>query len=452
MRYTDSINPETPTSLSSPANHENVYSTLNHAEMSLPPPPPFNPNPENFEMDPLRKDSCVPLLPGDMVDGEEFAHHPFQLMQGGTPEPYQVAINSQDNLCNVGVTEGGQRHTASQRVLNSRRYETDHPVRHLTHTLSSGAVPAQRGIGSGITAPYEQVDRKYGVNEYSAKTSPKLQARAGTMPSRVASSGHIMRGMPPGVALQPVGFRRHQSSVENSGRSSGASSDSDYSHLNRGGDQRGPLPPPLTITHRGSRMASVSSMPTSTPTGHQTHQLPRADKRHSITNYTRGSTSPSDTLEVMKSPLNFTPTSEAPPPYRASSTSSPYTPSGSSSLLGNGAFEGLNHTPGAHSTREGSVASDTQIGVKEMEEQKPWYQHGSDFSIEHEPPADAGEVGVISYPRGGSNEIEGRRMSSRVIDSRGAQLPVSSGVQFPYGGSRLPHPQPANAHFHTVVV
>lgn len=465
MRYTDRINPETPTSLSSPDSHENVYSTLNRAEMSLPPPPPFNPSSQEFEMEHLRKDSSALLLPRDTVDGKGAA--PFQIVQGVAVEPYEVAISSRENLCNFG---GGmnvdERHAASQRILSSGRYESGNPSRQLTHTLSNGAVSVPRGIGSSVGAPYEQVDRRYGLNEFQSDTSPNLQARAGTMPTRVASSGHIvMRGMPPGVVLgPPAGFRRHQSAVENSGFAA-ASSDSDYMHLNRGGERRA-VPAPLVITHRGERMASVSSMPSSTPTGHQTHHLPRLDKRHSITNYSRGSPSPSDTLE--KLPLNFTPTSESPPPYKdaaLSSVSSPYTPSEPSSMLDNGAYDGINHLPATHGvvvTRESLKASAAHMEDGELEEQQPWY-NASDVSIDQQPPVhggtDAGEPGVIPYPQVGSYDIDGRRRSSGVVDGRVPRISVPTSAPFPYADTmdsnvdslaRMHRSQPN--HFHTVVV
>jgi hypothetical protein len=390
--------------------------------LPLPPPPLFIPGQE-FEMDHLRKDSCALLLPGDSVDGND-ASTLFQLVQDAVPEPYQTAVSSRENICNVGI--GDERRAASQRVLNGGRYESGTPRKQLSHTVSNGAVPIQRGIGPGAPTSYEQVDRRYGGNEFASNSSPKLHSRVETMPTRMTSSGQlVMRGVPPVAASS--GFRRHQSAVE-------AGSD-DYTRLNHG-REHGVRPPPLMIAHRGERMSSVSSMPTSTPTSRQPHQLPRLDKRHSITNYSRES-SPSDTLEVSKPPLNLTPTSEAPPPYRdaaMSSTSSPYTPSGSSSLLENGAYEGSHRV-----TRDSLKVSDACMGPGGAEEQQAWYHNSSDPSIDREPPM---------------NSSDGLHRHSGVADSRSPRSSSVSNRPVFYGEeglSRLPHPPPT-VHFHTVVV
>lgn len=419
----------------------------------------------------LRKNSRSLLLPGDAVDGSTVAQ-PFQIVQDGVAQPYQMAVSSRDNLSNAGCgTAGDERHTASQRILNSRRYESDRPLRQLKQTLSNGAVPAPRGIGSTISAtnplaPYEQVDRRYGANEFS-NSSPKLQARAGNLPTRMASSGQIvMRGMPPGV-VPPAGFRRYTSAVEN-GRSAG-SDQMDYARLNRGG--RGIPPAPLTI-HRGMSVSSMTTpLTTPTPTGtHQPHQLPRLEQHHSVTNYSRGSPSPSDTLEVTKRPLNFTPTSEAPPPYREaalSSVSSPYTPSETSSLIENGAYEGINQpalvTHAVVATRESLKAEDNV----ELNEQQPWYHNGSDFSIhvgDYDPPDqnDAGteDPGIIPYSQVSNFDIDSHhRGGSGVISTRVPRFSVPNSRPFPYAEdadssveSLSRAPQPSNTHFHTVVV
>lgn len=467
MRYTDRINPETPTSPTSPSDHENVYSTLNRAEMdtSLPPPPPFHP--ADVEMENLRKNSRSLLL-GDMVDGGKTSSMPFQIVEDGIPEPYQVAVSSREDLCNIGRGVGGKkRSTSSQGALNGGRYESDHQVRQLTHTLCSGAVPPPRGIGSNISAtnplvPYEQIDRRYGVNDFSDSTT--RDTRSGTLPVR-ASSGHVMRGMPPGV-VPGTGFRRYTSAIESSGF---ASTDSmDYTRLNRG-EGRGPIPAPLNINPRGGRGASVSSL---TPS-HQTHQLPRLEKSHSVTNYSRGSPSSADTVDITKPPLNFTPTSEGPPPYREAAlsyVSSPYTPSESSSLLENGAYEGVASPPpttSAHGVvvmRE-SLKTDDHIAFRELEEQ-PWYHNTSDFSIHmndhqssHQDGLDTGEPGVPPYSLAGNLEGDSQRRvggSSGSIDTR---FSLPNNEPFPYSNSvdrsveslsRVP--RPPNTHFHTVVV
>lgn len=112
--------------------------------------------------------------------------------------------------------------------------------------------------------------------------------------------------------------------------------------------------------------------------------------------------------------------------------------------------------PDAHDAKVGSSASDLQVGAKEMEEEKPWYHHASDFSIDHEPPRSAGEAGVVPYHQVGSNKHNRRNASSGVIDTRGARLSTLNSVQLPYSDDsslpRLPRPPPANVHFHTVVV
>lgn len=467
-RYTDRINPEprAPLSMCSEEDGgEPVYSTLNRNEMQAYPPPPPLIHPPGQEAEIPRKDSRAPLLE-DAVDGKT-ANQPFQIVQDNVAEPYQMAVSSRENLHTIGYLPEGRDLFQTTSSTSGSASSSQHVK--LSHALSSSAVPSPTSSSSlsgqriisvtnpmATTSNYEQIDRKYGVNDFSS-SSPRLigsNGRAGTLPGRVASAGQAMgrgtgqeRGQGPDRR-----FKRHMSAVEHEyGRE-------DYSQLNRVQQQHG-FPNPSAVNRRGQ---SISSVFTSTPTSSAPQQqfpLARLDKRNSVTNYSRSSQSPTDSQNSMRPAQVYTPTSEAPPPYRSNS-SSPYSPSGSS-MLENGAYEGTNPYTQTVVVHEVSKSDDSMEPL-ELDQQQPWYHNTSDLSLEHNPTHHQTDVlggaAITPYSQVSNSEIDSRRVqeSSRVQGSV-PRFSVSGNRAAPYSEpvssvENLSRVHQTTSHFHTVVV
>ena len=483
-RYTDRINPEPRTPLglcTSDDGGDHVYSTLNRSEMESYPAPPPLVHPES-ELDILRKDSRSLLLAEDLVDGKG-ANQPFQIVQDSLPpEPYERAVSSRENLYMGGdVSEGSGQfpHVASSSTTGS---VTSSQLMKLGHALSHSAVPsptssssfsAQRNPSAvnplSAVSDYEQIDRK---GEFS-KSSPRLfigpgagSTRGDTLPTRVASSGHVrgigqdrVLGQDRGIGQQDRRLKRHLSATDN------APTRDDYSQLNRGQtSQRHGFQYPPPVGTRNQRGQSVSSVFTTTPTSsapppQQQFLLTRLGKRNSVTNYSHGSPSPTDSQDsslVMRPPC--TPTSEAPPPYR-SNPSSPYSPSGSS-MCDNGAYEGVN-PPQAVVVHEAVKSDDT---VLELEQSRPWYQQNdSDFSLDRNPPQRGGTQGggvIAPYSTVSNSEIDSRRAQ----ESNSRRVPSLPRFSISNNRSAAPYTEPVSSvenlsrvhqttnHLHTVVV
>lgn len=441
-RYTDRINPEHNEYSIPPGDGDDtdnpLYSTLNRDEMaSYPPPPVFThprQNSEELEMNMFRKNSRSRLL-STTTDGVESPLTPntsFSIVQNnGLPQPYQMAVSSTDNLDKVGTTEpplGGSGGYSSN---------THHHQSAVAHGLKGGSM-------SGLSNPlhlgdYEIIDKRYGVNEFSS-SSPKLRAIPAT---RVASAGQVR---PP--AAPPPLFRKHLSAIEDP-------TDEDYSQLDRSLPVRGGggVTPPrgggvngLIGGKRGksasallvSTSSSASTVPHHAPSfshgmehrpphqhlteqqlrqhHHQHHQATRhPEKRTSVTNYSRSTmpSSPTDSNEsesfAMKNMRTFTPSDEAPPPYSkvpVLSSESLHSPSESSSMLENGAYEGVQ----ASQQEGGSVTPGGNVGVVGGDDTNlPWY-HNSDFSVHMNGPRDSAELGNITpYSQVSNYEIDQRR-------------------------------------------
>ncbi len=484
-RYTERINPEPLGTVNGCTDDgdNHIYSTLNQDSMgrgemgSLPPPPPMVHPETSFN----RKDSRSCLM--EDIDGKSTSPVPFQLVHGGTPEPYQIAVNSRENLASVGITEGIERNPTNQTLVSMG---------------SGSSQPSITGMGTP-SSPYEQIEKRYGPNEFSiSSSSPKIPNRRGSagvgigggsglhhaMPLRKTVSGPFIRGKP-----HPGPFKRHMSEK----LTEGGADDNDYSHLDR------TLPStPTSVPAPQKRGQSTSSFTMMTPSPIVTtsqsaqhhhpphHQLPRPDnksKRNSITNYSRSSPSPTDSHDstsfAMRNLQTLTPTSEGPPPYE--SESSPYSPS-ESSMFDNGAYEGVVHPQQqpqpmqmqvamAHQRRLDSARSEESLSKNQQ--QPPWYHNASDISLNNRSSEEVivGNVlpqqrsrinsNITPYSQVSNTEIDSRRRdesSLRVVPTPGSSpMFTINADSVPMGYSpprstmgslaRVP-----NSHLHTVVV
>lgn len=330
------------------------------------------------------------LLLEDMEDGRA-ASQSFKVVHRGSgelPADYQIAVSSRENLVNVGSTPEGIRRNSSNQTVLSSRGSASSQLTEVSFIANEAA--------TGNSNPYERIE--------ISNSSPHVHA--GTLPRKMSSSGGIMmRGMPP---ISQMEFRRHTSAVDPS---------DEYARLDIGG--RSPLQPP--DNQKGSRVTSVSSMAASVPTSHQ--------NRHGWS----PSRSESPALPARNS-LPFTPTGKTPPSYIEdpppaysdvvspdSSSSPPFSPS-ATSMISNGAYEGIapKTTPqdvvAASETSNTEGGEDHQNGLSEG--RHPWYQSASDFSLDQQQPTTNQNGGATNRSAGTSRITPYSQVSNSEIDSR----------------------------------
>ena len=362
-------------------------------------------------MDILRKNSRSRLLSGISTDGSPNNKSFIIQPDGSTPEPYQIAISSTENLNRTSQGSNGSPFLSGQ-VLNSYHSTSHAPNVGRTSSVSNQMNPV---------SSYEQIDRKYGVNEHSSfHSSPKLHMNdsghvGGPGAHRVTSAGQ-MRGMP------PMPFKRNMSAVEYRPKDTNEKY-SPLSHTNQQG-------PPLPMMNQQRRVRSNSALPR--PVLPQQSRQVSMEKQPSVTNYTRSSPSPTDSYEeenlTLKNPQVITPVAKEPP-------TSPYSPtSESSSMLENGAYEGL----------------------KIVQSEEPWYHNESDFSlnsISHQRDV-AARPNITPYSQVSNLEIDYRRaeeMREKFSVSKTEPLPYAEPVRSSTDNLSNIH-SPSPPQFQTAVV